>query len=77
MATDDKEWLNREEAAAYLTKIGCPIAAGTLANLAKNNNEGNGPTFNKFRWNRVRYNRVDLAAWAKSEAKKVEYDEAR
>lgn len=68
MATE-REWLTRKEAAAYLTKIGCPISSRTLDNLARNNNEGNGPSFIRIgtgEWRRVRYRITDLDQWAYS-----------
>ena len=68
---DDKEWLNRKDAAIYLTSIGCPMSSKTLANLASNNNEGRGPPFNRFRWNRVAYKRVELALWAAQQTTRV------
>lgn len=64
---NEKEWLSRQEAAAFLTKMGCPIAVGTLAKLAANNNEGGGPPYTRFRWKAVRYNVADLKAWAEAE----------
>lgn len=71
MATIEKEWLSRQEAAAFLTKMGCPIAVGTLAKLAANNNEGDGPPFKRFRWKNVRYHVEALRAWARKEGKMI------
>lgn len=67
----ESEWLSRKEAAIYLTKRGCPISAGTLRNLASNNNAGKGPPFSRVRWKFVRYSRVDLDEWAKRETVRV------
>ena len=69
---DEKEWLSRAEAAAFLTKMGCPIAPGTLAKLASNNNGGKGPPFKRFRWKAVRYNVADLRKWAAEEGESVQ-----
>lgn len=71
---DPKEWLSRAEAAAFLTKLGCPIAPGTLAKLAANNNAGNGPTYKRFRWKSVRYNVADLREWAADQGDEVAYE---
>jgi hypothetical protein len=68
---DEKEWLNRKDAARYLSSIGCPIAPQTLAKLASNNNSGKGPPFNRFRWNRVAYKRVELSLWAAQQTTRV------
>lgn len=61
------ELLSRKQAAAYLTSIGCPISIYTLANLASNNNEGKGPSFQRTRWKIIRYRKSDLDAWARKE----------
>lgn len=70
MATD-REWLSRQEAAAFLTKLGCPIAPGTLAKLAANNNAGAGPGYKRFRWKSVRYHIDVLKAWAETEGEMI------
>jgi hypothetical protein len=67
----DEDWKTREQAAQYLTDIGCPISLRTLANLASNNNAGRGPPFTRYRWNRVRYFRPDLDQWAKEQRVRV------
>lgn len=59
-----KEWMSRKEAASYLTRIGCPISPGTLANLAANQNAGKGPCFFRVRNGPVQYKRDDLDDWA-------------
>ena len=71
-----KPWLTRQEAAEYLTGLGCPIAAGTLANWARcrralwgarHETYGlPGPCYVVFGWRTVRYRRDDLDAWAAS-----------
>lgn len=66
------EWLCRKDAARYLSRVGCPITAKTLANLAANDNRGKGPSYSQFRWGRVRYRRTDLDAWAQRERRFVE-----
>jgi len=68
---DEKEWLNRKDAARFLTSIGCPISPGTLANYASNNNAGKGPPFTRFRWNRVSYHKPELRLWAARQSIKV------
>jgi hypothetical protein len=66
------QWLTRKEAAAYLTSIGCPIAAGTLENLACNNNAGGGPSYRRTGWRTVRYHTRDLEKWAWARVIQVE-----
>ena len=58
------EWLTRKEAAAYLTSIGCSIAAKTLANLACRHGGQAGPPYVARGWRTVRYRRADLDDWA-------------
>lgn len=65
------EWLTREQAAEYLTSIGCPIKERTLGKLAEEDNSGGGPPFTRSGWRTVRYERIDLDAWAKKKKKKV------
>jgi hypothetical protein len=64
-------WLSRKEASAYLRGLGFPLAPATLAKMAANNNQGNGPPFTRFRWSIVRYRAADLAAWVKNQSKRV------
>jgi hypothetical protein len=66
-----KDYYSRKEAARYLTSIGHPIEAKTLANLASNNNEGGGPPFDRVGWGSVRYSRADLDAWAKGRTARI------
>jgi hypothetical protein len=56
-------WLTREEAAAYLRRIGCPISGKTLANYAANGNAGHGPAYRRSGWRTVRYCQSDLDSW--------------
>lgn len=72
MAAPASDHLSRKEAAAFLTRLGCPITAKTLTNKAANNNAGKGPPFTQFGWRTVRYSRIDLEAWAKRESRRVE-----
>lgn len=58
-----KDWLSRKEAAIYLSSKGRKITAGTLANLASNNNARGGPSFTRDGWKTVRYARADLDNW--------------
>jgi len=66
------EWLSRKQAANYLSALGCPITAKTLANMAANNNKGGGPSYMRFRWGSVRYLKSDLDAWRQREVVRVE-----
>lgn len=66
-----KEYYSRKEAAAYLTERGYRIAPQTLANLAKNENQGKGPSFERLGWCNVRYARADLDAWLRSRIVRV------
>jgi predicted DNA-binding transcriptional regulator AlpA len=64
-------WLSREEAAEYLTQLGCPTTFRTLEKMAVRNNEGHGPPFIRPGWKTVRYLQSDLEAWAKERMVKV------
>lgn len=66
------DWLSRKQAASFLATLGCAITPRTLEKMASNNNAGKGPPFTRFRWKSVRYARIDLEAWAKKEATRVE-----
>lgn len=63
IALHQREFLNRKEAARYLTVRGYDIEGKTLANWAANGNAGDGPPFERLRWNLVRYRRADLDNW--------------
>lgn len=67
-----KEWLTRKEAAAFLGAIGCPIAPGTLARMANNNNQGRGPPYTVVSHRIVRYATADLRKWAQARTRRVE-----
>jgi hypothetical protein len=69
---DSKEYLDRKECALYLTAIGVKISAKTLANLAANNNAGEGPPLIRTRWSRVYYRRIEVEAWAKDQTERIE-----
>lgn len=69
---DPDDYLSRKEAAKYLSSIGCPLAEGTLANMASNNNRGRGPRFVRIRWQIIRYQRRDLDAWVVANREVVE-----
>lgn len=66
-----KDTMNRKEAAAYLTSLGCRISAATLEKYAANNNKGKGPPFIRYRWRTVTYKRTDLDDWANREGVRV------
>ena len=70
MAADDL--LNRKAAAAYLTKLGCPVSPKTLAVKATNGNAGRGPPFFRYTWHAVRYARKDLDDWASKNMMRVD-----
>lgn len=57
----DDTWLTRKEAARFLTSIGHPITAKTLANLASMRI---GPEYERRGWKFVLYERRHLEAWA-------------
>ncbi len=67
-----RNWLNRKEAAAYISERGIKISAKTLANLAANGNAGKGPAFTQARWRTVLYARADLDSWLAREMRRVE-----
>ncbi len=67
-----KAWLTRQEAAAYLTELGFPIAAKTLANMASNENAGGGPVFTRSGWRTVRYRHEALEEWSRRRIVDVE-----
>jgi hypothetical protein len=68
----EKDFLNRKEAANYLTRIGYPIAPQTLAKYACNNNAGGGPSFSRQSWKSIVYARADLDDWRRRRAVRVE-----
>lgn len=65
-------WLDRKEAALFLTKIGCPVSAKRLANMASNNNAGKGPAYTRIGWAQVRYEERDLRTWAETRVVRIE-----
>lgn len=65
------EWLTRAEAAEYLTGIGVPIKERTLAKYAEDDNAGGGPPFTRSGWRSIRYEKVDLDAWAAKKKRKI------
>ena len=67
----EDEFLNRKQAAIYLTRLGVAISPKTLGNLASNMNSGKGPSFVKIGWMQVRYRRRELESWAKSRMKEI------
>lgn len=72
MADAEEKHFTRKQAAAYLTSIGCRIAATTLAKLAANDNAGKGPRFKRWRWRTVSYTKTDLDQWAAQEGTTIE-----
>lgn len=65
-------WLNRKQAAAYLTEAGCSVSPKTLGNLASNENSGKGPAFHRNGWSRVVYHKTDLDTWRQKRLVRVE-----
>ena len=66
--------MGRKEAAEYLTRIGIPISAKTLTNMAVRENtgqSGGGPPFYKTSWKTVFYLESDLIAWASVRVRRV------
>jgi len=72
LGREERIWLTRKEAAAFLTRIGCPISVWTLAQMAVNNNAGKGPAFTRTGWKTLRYEPADLRAWAEKKITRVE-----
>jgi len=58
----NERYLNRSEAADYLTQQGLTVARGTLQKLVS---VGGGPTYHKF-GRRAVYRQEDLIAWAQA-----------
>ena len=66
------EWLNRKEAAAYLTRNGRRTSPKRLANMASNDNAGRGPPFTQYGWSTVWYRKDDLDKWMEKTRRRVE-----
>lgn len=69
--SDQATYLSRKQAAEYLRRNNCPISHLTLANLAKNNNSGRGPSFYKD-GNRALYDPADLDEWRMKRRRRIE-----
>lgn len=69
---DMPDRMTRQQAAAYLASIGCPITPGTLGNYATRENSGAGPPFTRFRGWRTTYSKADLDAWVAKHVMRVE-----
>lgn len=67
----EKLWLSRKEAAAFLTRSGYRISPKTLANMAANNNAGHGPSFTRYSWRNISYNRLELLQWVERQTVRV------
>lgn len=70
--TTTERSLTRKGAANFLTKLGFPISAKTLRNMASNANAGGGPAFYKTDWRSVYYRQDDLIAWVADKVKRIE-----
>jgi hypothetical protein len=66
-----EDWLNRKDAANFLTAFGYPTTWRVLEKLASNNNAGGGPPYTQFRWSRVSYQVKDLIEWAQANSRRV------
>lgn len=69
MAAIDDTYLNRKDAARFLSRLGCGTTARFLRDKAY---AGGGPPFNLTGKRIVRYAKVDLEAWAKANTKRIE-----
>lgn len=77
-ARPEKDFLNRKEAANYLTRHGYPIAPQTLAKYACDNNAGNGPPYNRNGWGiQAIYARSDLDEWKRRKGVRVDWSGAQ
>jgi len=65
-------WLNRKQAAIYLTERGCHVTHRTLEKLANKDNSLSGPAFYRNGGNRVIYSTDDLDAWRNRRMVRVE-----
>ena len=70
-AVHPEDWLNRKDAARFLSAIGYPTTPRVLEKLASNNNAGHGPPFTQFRWSRVAYQVKDLIEWGRANSRRV------
>lgn len=61
-------WLTRKQAAAFLSRIGCPMSADKLCRLAKNG----GPAHTRSGHRTIRYQPEDLRKWAERQMKRFE-----
>jgi len=69
---ENQVWLSRKQAAHYLSTDGYHITVSTLANMASNNNSGDGPRYYRFNWTRLRYRSTDLDEWKRTRIHIVE-----
>lgn len=69
MSVADDVYLSRKDAAKYLSRLGCAVSPRYLQDKAF---RGGGPAFTRTGLKIVRYAKVDLDAWAKSNTKRVE-----
>lgn len=66
------EWFGRKQAADYLVSRGHHCNAQLLAEWASNSNAGNGPSYYRDGWSRVRYKKEDLDIWSEKRLQRVE-----
>lgn len=68
MASPDETYLNRKDAAKFLSRLGC----GTTARFLRDVVGRGGPPFTLTRKRIVRYAKTDLEAWARANTKRIE-----
>lgn len=69
--TESKPWLNRKEAAAFLSTLGYTISPQYLSHLAANGNAKGGPPYTKFGTQAVRYQKSDLREWLQARTRRI------
>ena len=67
-----EQYFTRKHAAAFLTRIGCPVTYQQLLWWASKGNAGRGPPFIRIGERMIRYSETDLTAWARTNVKRVE-----
>lgn len=68
---DKHDYLTRGQTAEYLRAQGMRCSERHLANLAANNNAGNGPPYYRTRWTKVFYSREEVAKWWLEQVERV------
>lgn len=68
---DKQEYLTRGECAEFLRLQGMRVSERHLANLAANNNAGEGPPFYRTRWTKVFYSREEVVTWLQAHTVRI------